>query len=101
MRAIGRAEGISFLLLLLVAMPFKYIGHNPALVHWLGPVHGGLFVLYLVSALAVARILKWRWIEVLLASMAAVVPFGPFVFEAWLRREAKMKPADPALKSFP
>jgi len=89
MRAIGTAEAISFLLLLVVAMPFKYIGHNPTLVHWLGPVHGGLFLLYLASAVAVARILKWRWIDVLLAFIASVVPFGPFVFEAWQQRELK------------
>jgi integral membrane protein len=86
MRTIGGAEGISFLLLLFVAMPIKYLGHNPALVHWLGPIHGGLFLLYVASAVAVARVLKWRWFHLVLAWAASVVPFGPFVFEAWMRR---------------
>jgi len=88
MSGIGRAEGVSFLLLLLVAMPLKYIGDNPVLVRWLGPVHGGLFLLYIASAVAVARTLNWRWVHVLLAFVASVIPFGPFVFEAWLHREA-------------
>lgn len=89
MRAIGSAEGISFLLLLLIAMPLKYLGRNPILVEWLGPIHGGLFLLYVASAVIVARILNWRWFTLLLAFTASVVPFGPFVFEAWLRRTPK------------
>lgn len=89
LHTIGCAEGVSFLLLLFVAMPVKYLGHNPTLVHWLGPIHGGLFLLYLASALAVARILKWRWLTLMLALIASVVPFGPFIFEAWLRRSSK------------
>jgi integral membrane protein len=92
-RVIGSAEGISFLLLLFVAMPIKYLGHNPTLVHWLGPVHGGLFLLYLASVVAVARILNWRWLHIMLALVASVVPFGPFVFEAWLRRLRPLSPS--------
>ena len=89
MRKIGIAEGISFLLLLLVAMPLKYLGHNPTLVHWLGPIHGGLFLLYVASAVVVARIQRWRWLDIMLAFVASVIPFGPFVFEAWICRTYK------------
>ena len=88
---IGSAEAVSLLLLLFVAMPVKYLGQNPILVKWLGPVHGWLFVLYLVSVVAVARLLKWRWFHVVLAWGASIVPFGPFVFEAWLRRTFRVK----------
>jgi integral membrane protein len=91
MRTVGSAEGMSFLLLLFVAMPIKYLGHNPTLVHWLGPIHGGLFLLYLASAVAVARILNWRWFHLMLAFAASVVPFGPFIFEAWIRRTGLVK----------
>ena len=90
MSTIGIAEGISFLLLLFVAMPLKYVGHNPILVQWLGPIHGGLFLLYLASAVAVTRFLNWPWPHVLLVFIASVVPFGPFLFEAWLRRISKV-----------
>ena len=89
MRVIGSAEGISFLLLLFIAMPLKYIGKNPIMVEWLGPIHGGLFLLYVASAVLAARVLNWRWFYVVLAFIASVVPFGPFIFEAWLRRTSK------------
>jgi integral membrane protein len=84
---IGSIEAASFLLLLFVAMPVKYVGNNPSLVHWLGPAHGVLFLLYIASCIAVARILNWRVSHALLALIASVVPFGPFLFEAWLRRQ--------------
>ncbi len=83
--AVGTLEGISFLLLLFVAMPLKYIGQNPAMVHWLGPLHGGLFLLYVASAVAVARPLNWSWKQLVTALIASVVPAGPFAFEAYLR----------------
>lgn len=86
MRAIGAAEGVSFLLLLLIAMPLKYIGHNEVPVKVLGPIHGGLFLLYLASALACVWAMRWPWWYFLLAGLSSVFPFGPFLFEAWLNR---------------
>src|SRR5690349_9364815 len=87
--AVGSAEALSLLLLLFVAMPVKYIGKNPILVEWVGAIHGGLFLLYIASAFAVARTLNWRWYYVIFAGFASVVPFGPLIFEAWLRRTTK------------
>jgi integral membrane protein len=89
MRVVGSAEALSLLLLLFIAMPVKYIGKNPILVEWVGAIHGGLFLLYVASAFAVARILNWRWYYVVFAGLASVVPFGPFLFEAWLRRTVR------------
>jgi integral membrane protein len=100
-RTVGGIEGISFLLLLFVAMPIKYLGGNPTLVHWLGPIHGGLFLLYLASAVAVAHVLKWRWFHLMLALAASVLPFGPFVFEAWMRRTHQAQACFAALAAMP
>jgi integral membrane protein len=86
MRAVGSAEGISFLLLLLIATPLKYIAHDPTWVRLLGPIHGGLFLLYLASALASVWVMRWPWTYFLLAALSSVLPFGPFVYEAWLNR---------------
>lgn len=86
MRAIGSAEGVSFLLLLLIAVPLKYIGHNEKWVLLLGPIHGTLFLLYLASALACIWAMRWPWTYFLLAALSSVFPFGPFIFEAWLNR---------------
>lgn len=87
LRAIGIAEGISFLLLLFIATPLKHFGENPMPVKVLGPIHGGLFLLYILAAIIAAKVLRWPWTRVPLAFMASVVPFGPFLFEAWLRRQ--------------
>ena len=48
LRFVGTLEGISFLLLLGVAMPIKYIWGNPVFVKYIGMGHGVLFVLFLV-----------------------------------------------------
>jgi len=87
LRAIGIGEGISFLLLLFIATPLKHFGGNPTPVEILGPIHGGLFLLYILAAIIAAKVLRWPWTRVPLAFMASVVPFGPFIFEAWLRRQ--------------
>lgn len=87
LRGFGIAEGVSFLLLLFVAVPVKRIGGEPAFVRVMGPVHGALVVLYATSVFLAARSLGWRWPRVLGALGAGVLPFGTFVFEARLRRE--------------
>jgi integral membrane protein len=89
MRAIGSAEAVSFLLLLLIAMPLKYVGHDESWVRILGPIHGGLFLLYLASALAAVWAMRWPWTYFLLAAFSSVIPFGPFLFEAWLNRRLR------------
>ena len=53
LRLVGLIEGISFLLLLFIAMPVKYMMDNPILVKYIGMGHGVLFVLFLVVLFAV------------------------------------------------
>ena len=87
LRAFGWAEGVSFLLLLFIAMPLKHFANFPQPVRILGSLHGALFILYVLSALLVAVQLRWKFSTIALALLSAVVPFGPFVFDAWLRRQ--------------
>jgi integral membrane protein len=78
---LGRLEGLSFLVLLFVAMPLKYLGDMPMPTKVVGWAHGVLFVAYGVAALIVARRERWRFGRLVLAGVAAFLPFGPFVFE--------------------
>jgi integral membrane protein len=80
------AEGISTLLLFFVAMPLKYLAGMPMAVTVVGSIHGVLF-LALVSML-VAAVRRVPISKRLAAAgiVAAVVPFGPFVVDRWLRR---------------
>lgn len=82
----GMAEAISFLLLLGIAMPLKYVAGKPEYVRVVGSLHGLLFVIYVALAFAAARAGNWPAKEMVLAVMSAVLPFGPFWFDARLRK---------------
>ena len=86
LRRLGFAEGISTLVLFGVAMPLKYMAGMPLAVSIVGSVHGFLFVgLAGMLMLAVDRVPMSR--KLALAGIgAAVVPFGPFVYDRWLAR---------------
>jgi integral membrane protein len=83
----GWAEGLSFLLLLGIAMPLKYLAGQPEAVRVVGSAHGALFVIYIVVVLIAARRFSWPLSRVAMAFAAAFFPFGPFWFDARLRRE--------------
>lgn len=78
---VGRIEGLSFLLLLVVAMPMKYVWGNPLPVKYAGWLHGVLFMLYLGAALFVYIEYKWKFSKLLLAGLASLIPLGPWFFE--------------------
>lgn len=85
-RAVAFAEGISFLLLLGVAMPLKYMAGMPQAVKLAGSLHGFLFLAYLVAAFLLFSELKWPLKRAPGVFLAAVLPFGTFVLERkWLK----------------
>jgi integral membrane protein len=86
-RWVAFAEGLSFVLLLFVAMPLKYLAGLPIAVRIVGSVHGLLFVAFVWTLFQVALERRWppaRWGVALLSS---VVPFGTFLFDRSLKRE--------------
>ncbi|MNX66317.1 hypothetical protein D3C86_974060 [compost metagenome] len=86
-RAVAFAEGISFLLLLGVAMPLKYMAGMPMAVKIAGSLHGFLFVAYMVAAYLLFTELKWPMKRAPGVFLAAVLPFGTFVLERkWLKQ---------------
>lgn len=86
-RGIAMLEGISFLVLLLIAMPLKYFADQPIYVEIVGMAHGVLFTLYLISLLTVWIKRRWSFLKVFLAFIAAFIPVATFVLEAKLRKE--------------
>ncbi len=78
---IGRLEGASFLILLMLAMPLKYYAQWPVLVQIMGPLHGALFLAYCASVFMVGASADWSAKKQSLALVAAVLPGGTFVFE--------------------
>lgn len=81
-RIIAFLEGLSYLILLGIAMPLKYMADMPLAVKYVGWAHGVLFVLYMVTLAHAAREHRWSLLKVALAFVASLVPFGTF----WLDR---------------
>lgn len=80
-------EGISYLVLLLVAMPLKYFANIPEGVKYVGWAHGVLFVLFCIYLLKVWIGLKWSFGKTVMAFIASLLPFGTFVLDAQLQKE--------------
>lgn len=86
LRLVGLLEGVSFLVLLLIAMPLKYLADQPLAVRYVGMAHGILFMLYLLALVPVALDRRWSWKTCAFAVLASVLPGGPFVFDARVLR---------------
>jgi integral membrane protein len=80
-RRVAIPEGISFLVLLLVAMPFKYVLGIEWPVKVVGWAHGILFMAYCYYLLRCWIAYRWSFRFVFLAFIAALLPFGPFIID--------------------
>jgi len=78
-RVLGLLEGLSFIILLGVAMPLKYIWHNETLMQPMGMAHGFLFMGYVVWVFVVAHQYNQRPKFIILSCLASILPFGTFV----------------------
>ncbi|MDR7071386.1 DUF3817 domain-containing protein [Fictibacillus barbaricus] len=81
LKIVGYLEGLSFLILLGIAMPLKYFMGMPIAVMIAGSLHGLLFVLYILSILYVWNVKRWPFMRTFLAMVSSVIPFGPFIFD--------------------
>jgi integral membrane protein len=89
LRLIGRLEGVSFLILVGLAMPLKYLAGLPVFVKWTGWAHGVLFVAYAGAVILAWHRHRWPLIRPALLIIASLLPFGPFVIEKHLVRWEK------------
>ncbi len=87
LRLIGFIEGISYLVLLGVAMPLKYFAGFPSAVKYTGWVHGVLFVGFGLALIHVWIDRKWSFLKVFKAFIASLLPFGTFVLDKSLKAE--------------
>src|SRR3954469_8261477 len=89
-RAIAIAEACSWAGLL-VGMFFKYVVvHDDIGVRVFGPIHGALFVAYVVVSLVVYRPLRWDARTLVLALLASIPPLCTLWFERWAERTARL-----------
>jgi integral membrane protein len=83
---IGFLEGMSFLLLLGIAMPVRYYFDYSELVRYIGMAHGVLFMAFLFVLLTTAAKVKMPLWSMPVGVISALLPFGPFVFDYLLKR---------------
>lgn len=87
LRMVGIAEGISFIVLLFIAMPLKYAAGYPLAVTVVGSIHGFLFITYLIAMIRALLEYKWGMKKISGVFVAAIVPFGTFILDGKLRKE--------------
>lgn len=86
-RKVALAEGISFLVLLFIAMPLKYLLDQPMAVKIVGYIHGFLFVAFMALAFAVKSEFNRTWGWGVKAFLASIIPFGTFYMEKQWKAE--------------
>src|SRR5687767_3536733 len=84
---VALVEGISYVVLLTIAMPLKYYFEFPLAVKMVGWAHGLLFLLYTVLLLLCWIEYKWSFGRVLFYFIASLLPMVPFFVERKLTRE--------------
>jgi integral membrane protein len=74
---VAYAEVVSYLVLLAVAVPLKYMAAEPRGVAVIGPIHGVLFSLYCAMVLWRSSQEQWSLGETGRALLAGILPLGP------------------------
>jgi len=77
-RVIAFLEGVSYILLLFIATPIKYLADDPSYVKMLGMPHGLLFIAYIILALVIRSEQKWDNKKTFIVLIASIIPFGTF-----------------------
>ncbi|MBL0709235.1 MAG: DUF3817 domain-containing protein [Sulfurimonas sp.] len=80
-------EGLSYLVLLFIAMPIKYIGGNPIPVKIVGMTHGVLFCLFIYFLYTAMSEHKWSKKFSLFAFITSLVPFGMLFLDKYLKKK--------------
>jgi integral membrane protein len=94
-RLLAFAVGTGLLALVLVGMPLQFFAGNQDVVQVVGPIHGFLYIVYLLAAADLARRCRWRIQQLVPVILAGLVPFLAFVVER--RVSARLKAgADPS-----
>lgn len=90
-RIIGYLEGISYLVLLFIAMPLKYWAEIPEAVAFAGTMHGWLFGIYVLALVYVKFADRWSYGLTIVAFLASLLPFGNFVLDIRLKKRVRSR----------
>src|SRR5215475_349194 len=89
-RVMAWIDGVFLLVLVFIAVPLKYLADSPTMVAIVGPIHGFLYMIYLVTAFDLAVRARWPFVRTVLVLLAGTIPVMSFVAERkathWIRQ---------------
>ena len=86
LRLIALAEGVSYLALLGIAMPLKYLYAMPLAVRVVGMAHGLLFIALVLALFRAHETYRWKVSFSAQVFIASLIPFGAFWMDRRLKR---------------
>ena len=90
-RVISAIEGLSYLILVFIAMPIKYLGDNPFYVKIVGMAHGVLFIIFMISLFEIKRKESWDTGFMFQIFVLSLIPFGAFIIENRVKPKSENK----------
>lgn len=90
-RAMAYTVGVGLLILVLVAMPLKYLADSEGVIRVVGPLHGFLYMVYLVATVNLAFKARWTPVRMVLVMLAGTIPFVSFVAERRVTDELRAR----------
>lgn len=91
-RILANVVGVVLLVLVLVAVPLRYLGGDERLSKVVSPVHGTLFIVFLAVTYDLARRRGWSLVRMVLVMLAGTVPFLSFTVERRVTRDVQACP---------
>jgi integral membrane protein len=88
-RVIAYVVGVGLLVLVLIGVPLNHIAGEPGVVKVVGPLHGVLFIVYLLVTAELAVRCRWTLVRTLLVMAAGTIPFMSFVAERVVTRDVR------------
>ncbi len=88
-RIIAIVVGIGLIVLVFVGVPLEYLADNDSVVKIVGPVHGALYVLYLIAGFELSQRCKWSQKATIAVLLAGTIPFLSLVSERIVTRRVR------------
>jgi integral membrane protein len=91
-RVMAYVTGTGLIVLVCIAMPIKYLGHNNQPVAIVGALHGFLYMFYVVCTLVLAERCRWKPVYAVLVALAGTIPFVSFYAERKVTKQVRSLP---------
>jgi integral membrane protein len=96
-RVLAYVVGVGLVVLVLIGVPLKYLADSPGVVAVVGPLHGFLYMVYLVATVNLAFRARWSPVKTVLVMLAGTIPFVSFVAERKVTADEAAREARPAV----